>query len=61
MLRQSTFYKEQAADNQKTADNLVKRTAKNAIQQANKQSQTASQKQDQKQDQKQAVAPGPSY
>lgn len=49
MLRQSTFYKEEAAKDQKTADNLVKRTAKNAINQANKQSQTASQKQDQKQ------------
>lgn len=61
MLRQSSFYKEQAADNQKTADNLVKRTAKNAIQQANKQSQKASQKQEQKQEQKQAVAPAPSY
>lgn len=61
MLRQSTFYKEQAADNQKTADNLVKRTAKNAISQANKQSQKASQQQEQKQDQKQAMAPGPTY
>lgn len=59
MLRQSTFYKEQAAEDKKTADNLVKRTAKNAISQANKQSQKASQKQEQKQ--KQAVAPGPSY
>lgn len=61
MLRQSSFYKEQAADNQKTADNLVKRTAKNAIQQANKQSQNASQKQEQKQEQKQSVAPTASY
>ena len=61
MLRQSAFYKEQAADNQKTADNLVKRTAKNAISQANKQSQKASQQQEQKQEQKQAVAPAPSY